>query len=455
MKKRTFFTVVLLLILAMVLGACGPADETEAPADPTAVPPTDVPAMDLDGVEVTFWHVWGDGSPNEGMLAIVDEFNATNEYGITVVPLDQGGHSDVENAMNAGITSGDLPNVTTGYTNALANWYGVDVMVDINDYINDPMYGLSDAERTALYQGALDGGVIATGEMVGYPISQSANVLFYNNSFAQDLGFDSAPATSAEFKEQACAAAAFNDASGDPDLAGTGGLVMYASASNFMSFLFAFDGGILNDAGDGYDFSGQEVMDTILFMKDLVDSGCTLTTESYPNPEFASRKALFTMSSTAGVPYQVSAFEDIGSADEWGFAAFAGPDGKLAVDAFGQYVGIVRSTPEQQMATWLFIKYLTSAESQAAWIEASAYHPTQSSTIAFLGDYSAANPIWATGLELAAVGETEPNLASWSTVRREIGSSVYAALAAADEAEIAQILADLQTVADELVEETQ
>jgi ABC-type glycerol-3-phosphate transport system substrate-binding protein len=79
------------VILSMLLASCGPT-ETPVPTQPTEPPvvPTEVmteeptPSVDPTGQTVTFWHVWGTGLPNETMLAIVDQFNATNEWGITV-----------------------------------------------------------------------------------------------------------------------------------------------------------------------------------------------------------------------------------------------------------------------------------------------------------------------------------------------------------------------------------
>ena len=41
----------------------------------------------------------------DGLQSLVDEFNATNEYGITVEALNQGNYSDVEDKFNAGIQS--------------------------------------------------------------------------------------------------------------------------------------------------------------------------------------------------------------------------------------------------------------------------------------------------------------------------------------------------------------
>ena len=99
-----------------------------------------------------------------------------------------------------------------------------------------------------------------------------------------------------------------------------------------------------------------------LFLNDLQDSGCTFATDSFPNPELATRKALFTTSSTAGLPFQLAAFEEAGNDDEWVFLPFPGPDGNLAVNAFGQLIGVVGTTPEQDLASWLWIRHLTSPE---------------------------------------------------------------------------------------------
>ena len=119
----------------------------------------------------------------------------------------------------------------------------------------------------------------------------------------------------------------------------------------------------LNDAGDAYDFSTQAAIDTSMYILDLKNDGCVWQTESYPNPEQALRKAIITMSSTAGAPYYAAAFEDAGNTtDEWGWIAAPGPDGTMAVDAFQQMLGVVPSTEDEQMAGWLFVKWLTSPE---------------------------------------------------------------------------------------------
>jgi multiple sugar transport system substrate-binding protein/sn-glycerol 3-phosphate transport system substrate-binding protein len=389
------------------------------------------------------------------MLAIVDDFNANNEWGITVNAVDQGNYSDLENALNAAIQSGDLPDLVTGYTNAMANWYAVDSVVDLSPYMTDSYFGMTDEEMSAFYEGAINGGKAPDGSVFAFPISQSENTLFYNSGWAKELGFDNPPANYAEFKEQACAATEANANDDNPDNDGTGGLVLYAGASNVASFVFANGGNMLNAAGDGYDFTDQTVVDAATFMKDLWDSGCAFATESYPNPEFATRKALFTMSSTAGLPYQVAAFDaEDAIKDEWTIAPFPGKDGGESVDLFGQYVAIANTNPERMMATWVFIKYLTSPEVQAQWIEGSAYYPVRSDAVPLLDTYGSENAIWSYGLSFLESGKAEPAWASWTSVRRSVGDTFNAILQGTPE-DIPGLLDELNVTAQQAIDETQ
>jgi len=483
-KKPLLLITTLFILLALVLGACQPEatpEATEAPPAPTEemeeteemvepteemeeteemVEPTEEMVeteemVDLSGQTVVFWHVWGQGSAAEGMEKIISDFNASNPYGITVEGINQGAQGDLETAVNAGIASGDLPNVSPGFPNSVATWYNAGAIAPLNDLISDPTYGLTAEQLDAIYDANLASGTLADGTQVAMPIHQSENVLFYNHTWAQELGFAAPPATSAEFVEQACAAAAANLADDNPDNDGTGGLVHFPGASNIASWLFAFGGSFLTEDGAGYTMDTPELAAVAGFLNELRDGGCYFATDSFPNPEFATRQALFTTSSTAGIPFQLAAFEDAASTDEWGLIGFPGPDGQLAVNAFGQMIGIFDQNAEANLAAWLWLKHFTSPEIQAEWITYSAYFPSQSTTEAFLGDYVAANPIYATGLELAEFGQSEPNLASWGAVRGAIQDAFFAVQEAASPEDIAAILADLQATADELLAESQ
>jgi multiple sugar transport system substrate-binding protein/sn-glycerol 3-phosphate transport system substrate-binding protein len=405
-------------------------------------------------VTIQFWHVYGD-EPGEAMQALVDEFNAENPYGITVEAFHQGQHGDVQDKFNAGIQSGDLPNIVQQYTNSITDWYSVDSIVALDPYINDPDYGLTAAELDDIYPHLKELGVAQDGAWVAFPMSQSANVMVYNFTWAEELGFAEPPSTSAELKELVCAAAEDNATKG-PDFAGTGGLIYYPSTANWLNFVYAFGGDELNDDKTAYEFNTPEAVDATMYINDLLEEGCAFQIEGYPNPEQGQRKAIITMSSIAGKPYYEGAFKDAENDDEWGWIATPGPDGNLAVDAYQQMFGVVPSTYEAEMASWLFIKWFTTPEIQARWVKASGYYGTRKSTEALLADYAEEDPVWATGVELAAIGPAEPqNFPAWSAVRGMVGDYAAELVSATSQEDIEAILNNLTIEANEAVEEVQ
>lgn len=460
MKSKSWsYLILTAFLLSAILVACAPAATpapTEAPEEPApteeAAPVSNISA-DPSGQTVVFWHAMSSGANLEGIDAIVAEFNASNEFGITVEAIAQGSQSELETAFNGAITTGELPSMTMAFPNGLVRSFSLGLIAPLNQYIDDPVYGRTAEEQAAIYPGPYSSGTLPDGTQVGIPMHQSAQVLFYNHTWAQELGFAAPPDTSVEFREQACAAATANNADDNPDNDGTGGFVYFPDASMVSPFIWAFGGEIVSDDGTAYVLNSQAAVDVALMFKDMFDNGCTLSTPSFPNPEFAGRQALFAASSTAGEPFQNAAMEEAGNTDVWGFIPFPGPDGTKVVNSFGQMVGIVQTNPEQDLASWIFLDYLTSAEVQAQWVSTTGYYPSQSTTD--VGDRAGSDPIWAEGLALLELGKAEPNLAAHGAVRGAIRDAYFAILEATDEAGIMVILDDLNATAADLVAETQ
>ena len=408
---------------------------------------------DPAGQNVVFWTPWGTGVQQETMTALVAEFNATNEYGITVEEIAQGRQGDLEQAVNAAIATGELPNVTAGFPNGLSRWFGLGVIAALNDFMADPVYGTGADVLADISPAALAAGTLPDGTQIGVPVHQSAQVNFYNHTWGQELGFAGPPQTSAEFKEQACAARAANDADDNPDNDGTGGYVYFPGASTVMPWIWAFGGEATNADGSAYTLNSQEAVDVALFFKDLIDSGCTISTPSFPNPEFAGRLALFATSSSAGIPFQRGAFEDIANEDVWGPIPFVGPGGGQSVNAFGQMLGVVETNPDADLASWLFLKWLTSPETQANWVQATQYFPSMGATD--VGSLPADDAQWADALALLPLGNAEPNHPSWGSVRGAIQDAFFAIVEAVDEAAIQAVLDGLQEEAEALRAESE
>ncbi len=471
-KKILALLILVAFVLPAVLTACGKATPTAAPATKApaatqAPAPTEKPAAtqaptqpqsplgvkpeDLQGVTITLWHVWSRGT-GDRFQQMVDEFNSTNKWGITVKAINQGHYGDVFNKMNAAINSGDLPNIVVGYNNQMAAWdQAGGVIVDMNKYVNDPVYGLSKADQQDFYPVFWKQDVI-NGKRLGFPVQRSAQMMFYNITWAKELGFDKPPQTVEEFKEQSCAAAQANNSDDNPDNDGTGGYIVTSGASAIAGWIWAF-GGDITDASGKYTLDTPQVQEALTYLKDLYDSGCAWSGSTrYHNSEFATRQALFTTSSTAGIPYQQSAMKKSGSKDQWTLIPFPSKVGHPVVDIYGPSMAIVKATPAQQLASWLFIKWFTSPQNQAKWVEASGYFPTRKSTVQYLGDYIKAHPQWEAAREAVekGYGRFEPADVSWNSVRQAISQTV-AKIFQKDfkPDQIPQLLKDLQKQAEE------
>jgi len=112
-----------------------------------------------------------------------------------------------------------------------------------------------------------------------------------------------------------------------------------------------------------------------------------------------------------------------GRADDWIMLPFLGPEGDKAVSSEIQSVVIFHTTPEEELASWLFLKYLSSPETQAEWAQYSRYYPTRKSSLRYLRDFRAENPHWSQGLNLLKYSNGMPLDPSWNTVKLSIGDA--------------------------------
>jgi ABC-type glycerol-3-phosphate transport system substrate-binding protein len=422
---------------------------TPAPTDAPTLEPTPtspaagVTSPDLQGVTVKFWHPWTKNK-EYAILSLVNEFNADNEYGILVTAFSQG--RETYQNVTAALGSPDAPQVVVGYNNQLQSWDNQSGQIlDLNAYTNNPEWGFPPDVQADFSPVAWAQDVNAAGKRLGVPIYRSAIVIFYNQTWARELGFDSPPATPDELREQACAAAAANNDS-------TGGLLMTGDISTHMSWLMAFNGGLLTPNGSGYQAVTLENEAAFTFLRSLLDDGCAWVPDAYyPNQEFATRRGLFYPSSIAGLPYQEAAFEDANRFDQWTVLPFPGVDGEPVVNLYGPAYGILQSTPEQQLASWIFVKWLLQPENQARFIEASGYLPVSMSALDHLTDYAADHPRWVQALDFIPYAQTEPALGSWGVGRWAFGDAVDELLAPDfSAAQIPDLLTELEARLNEI-----
>jgi ABC-type glycerol-3-phosphate transport system substrate-binding protein len=290
-----------------------------------------------------------------------------------------------------------------------------DHVVDLQPYVHDPAYGwspleLSDFPAVIWDQDEVDG------KRFGVPAQRTARFLLYNQSWARELGFDAPPASAAEFERQVCAAHQALGADQDANNDALGGWLIDTQAMTPLSWMFAFGGGVQEE--EGYRFLTPGNIAAFRFVKALQQKGCAWV----PSPDltvferFAARQALLATAGLEDLPDQSRAFSAAHSTDEWTVLTFPG-DERQALIVYGSSFLMLESDDVTQLAAWLFMRWMLSAENQVRWVQSTGLFPLRDSLMPQLADYAAGHPQWAEAVRLLPQAETTPQLASWRTVR--------------------------------------
>lgn len=419
---------------------------------------TDGPLAGIDpsGVSIVWWHNHS-GSRQERLLTLVEEFNTTNPCGITLDAQNQGGYNDIRDKVNSSTAAGELPAaLIVGYQNDQAFYQLNNALADLNTYVDDAYWGLG-ADKADFYPSFFDQSIhpVFNDQRLGFPPNRSMEVLYYNETWLKELGFDGPPATPDQFREMACAAAAAN---GD----GTGGFILRDDASAVAAWTFAFGGDVLTDDGTGYVYNSPATIEAMTFLKGMADDGCAyFFTEGFPNPEFANRRAIFTMGSSSGIPFYAGdiatvAEESGKDPDEWGVTAIPHTTAEPVQNIYGGDVMVTATTPERQLAAWIFTKWFTSPEIQARWAMMSGYFPTREGSNEFLTDFFNENKQWAQAVELLPFSYYEPQLISYQGVRDAAQGAFNAIMQGADiQATLDELTRNANDLQEELMSEIQ
>ncbi len=417
MRKLTLMAMLLVLILGAGL---------------VAAQDMDMSTIDPSGQTITYWHQYNGGTQLDTMNALVEEFNSSNEWGITVEAIPQGGYNDIRSLMSAAITSGDLPNLVAGYQNDAQSWFLDDAALDLNPYYNDPTWGFTEEEAADLNAGIISFNVMNgepfNGAMLAWPNQVSANVMSVNLGMLSEAGFDAAPTTFEDFTAIACATKDLTGPNGE-DIQG---FPIKADSSEFESFLASRGGSIFDFEADAYNFTSEEAIATFQLFQDLYNEGCAYIPDTaFGNTDdFAFGLNPMAIGSTAGISFIVNNITESGSGvDNWVNTTTPWTDDNQTVQLFVPSVIVVPSTPEENLATWLFLKYMTNTENQITWTQNTSYFPVRTSAAEGLSEeFVSGNPYWSSINDLIASGEvsiySSPQVISYGTVRGLVATAV-------------------------------
>jgi len=142
--------------------------------------------------------------------------------------------------------------------------------------------------------------------------------------------------------------------------------------------------------------------------------------------------------------------------DEWVITAFPGAEGVGAtIQLFVPSQAILTAAPEQELATWLFVKFLAGPEAQLAWSGATGYFSIRNDIEVTAADFTEPRMPYERFIEVQGILTDEsvsvyasPGLPSYSAVRGIVPNTL--AEVVNGDAVIADALAELNEEANEL-----
>ena len=185
--KRKVAGVLAAAMAAGMLAGCGssakPADTTAAKAEDTkaAEGSTEAAAADNgDKITIEFWHCMG-SSNGELIQQITDSFNESQDK-IFVKAVHQGSYTDAGTKMQAALAAGEAPVLAQMEIGMLGIFADADQLVDLQNFVDEENYDMSDFMPGLLDASYYDGALVAL------PHSRSVPVLYYNKDRFKEAG---------------------------------------------------------------------------------------------------------------------------------------------------------------------------------------------------------------------------------------------------------------------------
>lgn len=378
---------------------------------------TRVPEDGLRGTQITFAHPWA-GALADQVQALVDEFNQDNAWSLTVHVTTPGSSGELFRLVQETTSMAARPDVVVAYPEQIGSWQASGRwVVDLAGYLGSPTAGIPPNEIIDFTEPFWDLGLI-DGQRLGIPAEGSLQFMFYNQTWARELGFNHPPDTVEAFQEQACMAAQANKVSSDKGKNGTGGWLIGTDSNSVLGWLAAFGSQVGGSGQAPFVYKTQEGIAAFSYLKRLVDRGCAwLGLNSAPYDYFTNRNALFYTGSVDDVAAQEHSMINADSRDQWTVLPWPSNQGKPVVVSSGKVYALLRSTPVRQEAGWLFMRWLAAPEQQVRLVQVSGAYPVRGSLTKMLDKYLTMNPHWAQTLPLVSDARPAPQQAGWLLAR--------------------------------------
>ncbi|MGH2349588.1 MAG: ABC transporter substrate-binding protein, partial [bacterium] len=356
-----------------------------------------VPASAGGPVTITFWH-----GMSGVLLPPIDEltrdFNRLNP-GIAVSAIYQGNYGVLNQKLIASVAAGNPPTISQVFPTWTDQLIRANAIVPMSRFINGPD-GLSAEELNdiipILRQANTFGGVMWT-----MPFNKSLYLLFYNVDLLKQHNLK-VPATWDEFVN---AAKVLTREEGGRVV--RYGFVVRPTTDYFTTAMLTNGGAFLRPGGREVAFNSPEGVEALQFLVDLVNRHkVAYVLPGFADADFGAGKVAMYIATNPGLAFAQAA---VAGKFEIGLAPLPYKRTKATLLSGTDVAITARATPEQQVAAWKYIKFLTGTNGTTRWSLKTFYMPVRQSgrDSTLMRVYLRSNPEHRAGLESLEFARTE------------------------------------------------
>ncbi|MBI3521875.1 MAG: extracellular solute-binding protein [Chloroflexi bacterium] len=406
------------ILLTIVLLASACTEQQQQQTAPPAPQATTIADITLSGpVEITFWHSLT-GANENALQALIAKFNTSNPEKITVHPIYQGSYAQAQQKTLAAVQAGTLPELSTAYAAFVSDMQKTGLVVPLDPYVASRKNGLDRASQDDLFKSFLDGEryVQFGGQLLSFPFQRAIAAMYQNDALLREIN-RTAPRTWSEFEDVARAATK----RGPDGRAARSGWAVTLGASTFESWVVSRGGKLLSDDGRTVAWDGREGLDSLQLFQKLLGEQVAYVPKGFDyETDFAAGRVAFVHESSSFRPFLTAAMR---TPVPWSLQSVPQSDATRGrTIAYGPSVVVYRSTPEKQLAAWLFVRWFSDKEQTAEWSAATAGLPLRKSA----STTDALKRVWGTdtqgkqAFDLASASVPEPNVRGSLDIRAVI-----------------------------------
>lgn len=351
-----------MLSLMCVLSACAALTGGSNDTPETTIP------EELEGsVEIEFWDRYCDSSVTDA----VKRFNELHQGEVVVQHVCAGDSEDELSAkVRAAAAGGGLPQVVVASEAYLAQYDAAQLVVPLDQYVNSETWGVTGQHTSDFYTGAINRTRLPEfdGNTLSWPFGNTANALYFNRDLLDQAGIETVPETWDEFM---AASQAIKERTGTP-----GWMMPPGDGADFIAALWTYGEPWISEDRRTVNFDNSTAVSILRDWKSQVDSGSAGIGDH--EAAFISGRAGMVLSSSGNATQWATEAKGF----DWDVSVLPhGPNQEPLTELYGSVTVMFSSDPEQQLASWLFMKYLASAENQSQMCPGQGCMPATKSSI--------------------------------------------------------------------------